>query len=107
MIEGLKLTEMKHNRNMSWCCGAGGGFRALYGDLSINIATDRLDETMTCWENINQDRLKEALETKADTLLSGCVFCKNNLSLAAEQSNSGLKVMDITQILEDCEIKKE
>jgi heterodisulfide reductase subunit D len=107
MIEGLKLTEMKHNRNMSWCCGAGGGFRALYGDLSINIATDRLDETMNCWENINQDRLKEALETKADTLLSGCVFCKNNLSLAAEQSKSGLKVLDITQILEDCEIKKE
>ncbi len=67
MIEGLKLTEMKHNRNMSWCCGAGGGVRALYGEISINIASNRLDETVSCWENINQDRLKEALETKADT----------------------------------------
>lgn len=103
MIEGIKLIEMKHNRDMSWCCGAGGGVRALYGEISTDIASNRLDETVACWEEINADRLKEALETKADVLLSACVFCKNNLFLAASEANSELPVMDITQLLEDCE----
>ena len=103
MIEGLKLIEMKHNKKMSWCCGAGGGVRALYGEISIDISTDRLDETVACWENINEDRLMEAIETKADALLSACVFCKNNLHLAASQTKPDLPVTDLSQILEDCE----
>jgi len=103
MIEGLKLIEMKHNREMSWCCGAGGGVRALYGEISTDIASNRLDETVACWEEINADRLKEAIETEAEMLLSACVFCKNNLFLASSESEEKLPVMDITQILEDSE----
>ncbi|NVM45953.1 MAG: (Fe-S)-binding protein [Candidatus Lokiarchaeota archaeon] len=106
MIEGVKLVEMKHNREMSWCCGAGGGVRALYGNISSDIASNRLDETTACWENINEDRLKEALETKAEALVSACVFCKNNLALAAKDTNSSLPVIDLAQILEDCEFYK-
>jgi len=106
MIEGLKLIEMKHNKEMSWCCGAGGGVRALYGEISSDIANNRIDETVACWEDINADRLKEALETKAETLLSACVFCKNNLSLAVKESDSDLPVLDITQLLEDCTFSK-
>ncbi|MHA2399707.1 MAG: (Fe-S)-binding protein, partial [Promethearchaeota archaeon] len=103
MIEGIKLIEMKHNRDMSWCCGAGGGVRALYGEISSDIASNRLDETVACWEEINADRMKEAIETEAEMLLSACVFCKNNLALASDESDEKLPVMDITQILEDCE----
>ena len=106
MIEGVKLVEMKHNREMSWCCGAGGGVRALYGNISSDIASNRLDETTACWENINEDRLKEALETKAEALVSACVFCKNNLALAAKDTNSSLPVIDLSQILEECEFYK-
>ena len=106
MIEGLKFIEMKHNRDMSWCCGAGGGVRALYGEISSRIANKRLDETIACWDTINEDRVKEAMETEAETLLSACVFCKNNLALAVKESNSDMPVLDITQILEDCEITK-
>jgi Fe-S oxidoreductase len=105
MIEGVKLIEMKHNREMSWCCGAGGGVRALYGEISGDIASNRLDETVACWENINEDRLLEAIETKAEALVSGCVFCKNNLALAASKG-SGILVTDISQILEQCEVKR-
>lgn len=104
MIEGVKLIEMKHNKEMSWCCGAGGGVRALYGEISSDIASNRLDETVACWEEINADRLKEALETEAETLVSSCVFCKNNLSLAASEAKTDFPVIDITQLLEDCEI---
>lgn len=103
MIEGVKLVEMKHNREMSWCCGAGGGVRALYGEISSKIANSRLDEVISCWEEINENRLKEALETEAEALVSACVFCKNNLHLAASETKAELPVIDLSQILEDCD----
>ena len=106
MIEGVKLIEMKHNREMSWCCGAGGGVRALYGEISTDIASNRLDETIACWEDINENRLKEAIETDAEMLTTACVFCKNNLHLAASKTKPDLTVVDLSQILEECEFYK-
>jgi heterodisulfide reductase subunit D len=102
-IEGIELVEMKHNREMSWCCGAGGGVKALYGDVAGSIGRDRLTETRKCMTKLHEDRLKEALETNAETLVSSCVFCKNNLFQAATEDKSSLKVLDISQILLDCE----
>ena len=107
MIEGIKLSEMQYNKKMSHCCGAGGGVRALYGDVATDIADSRLDETVTCWDEINEERLLEAVETKADSLVSACVFCKNNLSNAADKYKPDLPVQDILQILENCEIRKK
>ncbi|MFW9951038.1 MAG: (Fe-S)-binding protein [Candidatus Thorarchaeota archaeon] len=103
MIEGVKLFEMKHNRNMSWCCGAGGGVKALYGDIAVDVGRDRLAETRACMVRIREDRLKEAMETPAEVLVSSCVFCKNNLFEVANEDNSPIKVMDISQLLVDCE----
>jgi heterodisulfide reductase subunit D len=103
MIEGVKLYEMKHNRDMSWCCGAGGGVKALYGDIAGEVGRDRIAETRTCMVRIREDRLKEAVETNAEVLVSSCVFCKNNLFQVANEDNSPLKVMDISQLLNDCE----
>ncbi|MFW9879716.1 MAG: (Fe-S)-binding protein, partial [Candidatus Thorarchaeota archaeon] len=103
MIEGVKLFEMKHNKDMAWCCGAGGGVKALYGDIAAEVGRDRLTETRTCMVRIREDRLKEALETSAEVLVSSCVFCKNNLFQVANEDNSPIKVMDISQLLLDCE----
>ncbi|MFW9895611.1 MAG: (Fe-S)-binding protein [Candidatus Thorarchaeota archaeon] len=103
MIEGIKLFEMKHNRDMSWCCGAGGGVKALYGDIAVEVGRDRLAETRACMVRIREDRLKEAIETTAEVLVSSCVFCKNNLFQVANEDQSLIKVMDISQILADCE----
>ncbi len=107
MIEGIQLSEMQYNKKMSHCCGAGGGVRALYGDVATDIADSRLDETVECWDQINEDRLLEAVETKAESLVSACVFCKNNLSNAASQFKPDLPVQDILQILENCEVKRK
>ncbi|MFX1277940.1 MAG: (Fe-S)-binding protein [Promethearchaeota archaeon] len=103
MIEGVKLFEMKHNKDMAWCCGAGGGVKALYGDIAAEVGRDRITETRTCMVRIREDRLKEALETSAEVLVSSCVFCKNNLFQVAVEDNSPIKVMDISQLLLDCE----
>ncbi|MBN2156935.1 MAG: (Fe-S)-binding protein [Candidatus Lokiarchaeota archaeon] len=104
MIEGIRLVEMQYIKKMNHCCGAGGGVRALYGDIATNIADSRLDETVECWDQINEDRLLEAVETKAESLVSACVFCKNNLSNAASQFKPDLPVHDILQILENCKV---
>ena len=103
MIEGIKLVEMKHIRDMSWCCGAGGGVKALYGELAGNVATNRLGESTNCVEVLRNDRLQEAEESSAEWMVSSCVFCKNNLDQAAKEGNSALSVVDIAEILEDCE----
>lgn len=103
MIEGVKLFEMKHNRDMAWCCGAGGGVKALYGDIAVEVGRDRLAETRACMIRIREDRLKEAMETSAEVLVSSCVFCKNNLFQVANEAHSPIKVMDISQLLVDCE----
>ena len=103
MIEGVKLFEMKHNKDMAWCCGAGGGVKALYGDIAAEVGRDRITETRACMVRIREDRLKEALETRAEVLVSSCVFCKNNLFQVANEDNSPIKVMDISQLLLDCE----
>ncbi|MFX1572587.1 MAG: (Fe-S)-binding protein [Promethearchaeota archaeon] len=102
-IEGVKLFEMKHNKEMSWCCGAGGGVKALYGELATEVGRDRLTETRSCMIRIREDRLKEAIETSAEVLVSSCVFCKNNLYQVANEDKSPIKVMDISQLLADCE----
>ncbi|MHA1452946.1 MAG: (Fe-S)-binding protein, partial [Promethearchaeota archaeon] len=107
MIEGIRLSEMQYNKKMGHCCGAGGGVRALYGDVSTNIADNRLDETLECWDEINEERLLEAVETKAESLVSACVFCKNNLSNAASKTKPDLPVQDILQILENSEVKRK
>jgi heterodisulfide reductase subunit D len=102
-IAGVKLFEMKHNRDMAWCCGAGGGVKALYGDIAVEVGRDRLAETRACMVRIREDRLKEAIETTAEVIVSSCVFCKNNLFQVANEDNSAIKVMDISQLLADCE----
>ncbi len=100
MMEGIKLVEMKHIKEMSHCCGAGGGVKALYGDIAGDIARDRLDETQRCVIQLRSDRMKEAEETDADYMVSACVFCKNNLSQAAKEDEAALEVMDIIEILQ-------
>jgi Fe-S oxidoreductase len=106
MIEGIKLIEMKHNREMAWCCGAGGGVKALYGELAGDVARNRLGETAKCMEVMRSERLMEAEQTNAEALVSSCVFCKNNLNQAATEDKSSLLVTDISEILQDCEFYK-
>ncbi|AGK61614.1 Fe-S oxidoreductase [Archaeoglobus sulfaticallidus PM70-1] len=78
---GFELVEMEHSRENSMCCGAGGGLRAQFKDLSINIA---------------RMRLKEAIDTGAKYLITSCPFCKRHL----RSSNSfEIEVFDIVEIL--------
>jgi Fe-S oxidoreductase len=83
---GLKLFEMEHSRENSLCCGAGGGVRAQFRDLSLEIA------------NL---RLKEALKLDVDYLISCCPFCKMHLSHAKKVffKNEKTEILDISELV--------
>lgn len=59
-IPGVELVEMRRNREHSWCCGGGGVVNLVYPKMSIKIA---------------KDRVQEAIETGADTLVTCCPLC--------------------------------
>jgi|Deesub1362A_J573_1020465.scaffolds.fasta_scaffold00874_2 Fe-S oxidoreductase len=78
---GAKIVEMKNNKVNAKCCGAGGGVRSAFKELS---------------EAIGKRRVEEALKTSAKILLSACPFCVYHLR---ECSNGELEVKDISTYL--------
>ena len=83
-IPGLEFVEMPRNRENARCCGAGGGVRAGYKELS-----DKMADT----------RIEEAIGTGADVLTSACPFCTFALREAAERKGSTIKVLDLPELL--------
>ncbi len=68
----------------SQCCGAGGGYKSQYNDFAINIAAERV---------------KEAVDTGAERILTTCPFCVLNLQQGAKKIGANIKVMDLSELL--------
>ncbi|MCS7143900.1 MAG: (Fe-S)-binding protein [Archaeoglobaceae archaeon] len=79
---GIKLVEMERNREFSLCCGAGGGVRAQFKEIAISIA---------------EERIREALETGTNVIVTSCPFCEYNLSRVG---GSRVRVFDLSEIVE-------
>ncbi|MHA1270547.1 MAG: (Fe-S)-binding protein [Candidatus Helarchaeota archaeon] len=75
-IPGIELIEMPRNKENAWCCGAGGGVKSAYPDLSIKIA---------------ESRILEAIESGAELITTACPFCLRNLSEAINNLELELK----------------
>lgn len=69
------FVEMEDHGYDSNCCGAGGGVRAAFPELS---------------QEIGKKRIEEAKATGAEILVSSCPFCEEQF-----KSVGGIKVMDI------------
>ena len=79
VISGIaNLVEMENNHDNSLCCGAGGGVKSAYPEIASQMA---------------DSRIKQALDTGADLLVTPCPFCKLNLK------GHGLDVLDLTEFL--------
>lgn len=78
------LKEMKTNREGAMCCGAGGGVKKAFPELSIEMA---------------KNRVEEAEATGAKLLVSTCPFCFRNLSDAINALNSELKMVDLVNLI--------
>lgn len=76
------LVEMDRHANESFCCGGGGG-----GYWS--------EET---GERINQVRSQEALDTKADQVVTACPFCLLMLTDGVKKFTEQEKVLDVAEL---------
>ena len=82
-VPGLELVEMERNKENARCCGAGGGVRSAFRDLSRNLA-DR--------------RLEDAEETKAEILTTACPFCTYNLREAVDRNGTDIEMLDLPEL---------
>jgi len=83
---GGTLIEMEKNRDESFCCGAGGG---------------RILAEENIGERINIERVKMAVETGADVLLSNCPFCLTMFEdgVKGAEVEEHLRPKDIAELL--------
>ena len=91
LINSVKadLKEMKSCKEKALCCGAGGA--------------QMFKESEQGNQEINIKRTKQAINTNAKIIAAGCPFCNTMLSdgIKSESENIDLKVMDISEIIDD------
>lgn len=86
VLPTIRLNEFDRNKENALCCGAGGGFRALFPIEAINIA---------------ENRVKEAIEKECEEIVTSCVFCKLNLKAAIESLQIPIKISNIEDVIFD------
>ena len=75
--------EMARNGKRTFCCGAGGAHMWM---------EERGDQ-------INEERVREAAATGAETLAVACPFCTVMLDDGVRQTGSELRVADVSTLL--------
>ena len=81
-IPGIELMEMPRNRHNAWCCGSGGGVRSAFKDLSSYAANERIEE---------------AKETEADSIVSCCPFCLNQFKSTVKEND--ILPLDLSELV--------
>ena len=86
---GVRIHEMENHGYFSMCCGAGGG---------MLITDPELVEDMA------KQRMKQAIDTGVDVLVTACPTCESTLltgsMLARKEYRKRVKVMSIWELLE-------
>jgi Fe-S oxidoreductase len=83
-IPGIELVEMIRNAENSFCCGGGGGVPAAFPDFSLWTAGERL---------------KEAVATGAEAIVSCCPFCESSFRKAIENKKIKFRYHDLTELV--------
>ena len=84
--KGIELVETKFtNGDCTTCCGGGGGFEAVFPELSQILATNRA---------------KELLDTGAELIITQCPGCIMQLKEGLKElKKTNIEVLDLAQIL--------
>jgi Fe-S oxidoreductase len=85
-IPGIKLVEMKRNRQFALCCGGGGG---------------RIWQETPIAERFAVPRTEEAIETGANLFVTACYFCLLNFidSIKSLDADDKMEAKDIAEIV--------
>jgi Fe-S oxidoreductase len=83
-IPGIELVEMERIREYSYCCGAGGGVKAAFAEFALWTATERV---------------QEAEETGAKSIVSVCPFCSTNFQDSLKHRESDMEYYDLTELV--------
>jgi len=85
-IPNMRMVEMERNRNNSFCCGGGGGHMWLEENVG---------------RRINELRTEQAMETKAQIVVSACPFCLQMFDdgIKAKAAEEKLRAMDIAELV--------
>ncbi len=84
-VKGLRIVEMKNNRDKAACCGGGAGVKTAFPEVANKVAVKRL---------------REAEATGATLLVTACPFCVQTLKAAKEQIGSPMDIIDLPVLLE-------
>ena len=86
-IENIELVEPDWTRaEWATCCGGGGGFEAVFPELS---------------QVLGSNRAAELLETEADIIVTHCPGCVMQLKEGVrELKGEGVEVLDLAQVLD-------
>jgi Fe-S oxidoreductase len=89
-IPGIHFVEMEKCKENSDCCGMGGG--RMWMEVPKGLVSS---------QTIAERRVKQALDTGAEILLTACPFCKITLTDAvkAMKVEESIQVMDITELI--------
>jgi Fe-S oxidoreductase len=85
-IPGVQLIEMELSRDESVCCGGGGG------RIWMETPKD---------ERFSEERLKQALSTGANTLVTACPYCLSNFKDSAlnQSVSDKIAIMDMSELI--------
>ncbi|MFA6869603.1 MAG: (Fe-S)-binding protein [Methanomethylophilus sp.] len=78
----VQLKEMPYAKELSHCCGGGGGVKSAFPEEAKRIAAARLDEA-----------------GDADLIITTCPFCVSNLNDAV--GGRKVKVVDLTELVDE------
>jgi len=83
-VLGGPVVEMRHSRLESRCCGAGSGVKSGFPELAVAIA---------------RARVGHAESVGADTILTACPWCVQNLR-DCQSGKESVKVIDLLELLD-------
>lgn len=87
----VELVEMEDNKKNSLCCGAGGA--------------QFFKEPEKGAQEINEMRIKQAQDTQADTIVTGCPFCNTMLAdgMTKQKTGDNLAIEDVVELIAQAE----
>lgn len=85
-VPDLDFVEMPRHGDNSWCCGGGGSVNIVHTYQALKVG---------------ELRIIEAKETGAKTLVTACPSCVQMLELASKRKRTGMKVIDISELVLD------